>query len=237
MSRMVFAVFCILCMPKAHAQELPTAADYLLTQESRNDFVKSVENSVVQVFATSSVQAPVPTTAIRSDGAALVVQNDDSTHSYYISTADWLQNATKIQIAAQNNTLMSAEIVQSDLANNIVLLRSERQNDLHAAKIAEAESGVAYALLKLPLQQHDVVQASFIIGDLRMYAKSSIRANRGYPIFNAKGHCLGLVVRLKPEQNLSDVVHYHLLNAFLKPKPAQEAPERLEFKNYSLPKL
>ncbi len=151
----------------------------------------------------------------------------------YLTTADWLTGAEKIEIIV-NNTKVSAEVALRDDRQNIVVLKTlPRQNvsGLEIAPYDAPQSPTAYALLNPGSAYESFSQQSFVITQPHLYGTTSLTARNGYPLINAKGQIVGLTVAPVTTRTHAEVVHYMLIDrAFFPEKYDQTITEKSELK-------
>lgn len=201
--------------PLLCAQTPPSMNELLLSQTQREQFLQKCSHSVVRVFVTHQASSSVPTSPMLFDGAAVVLPSSNSDATFYLSTLDWLHGATQIEISPSPDTRLKATIERADEANNLAILKTIPVSSLKASKLASAPSPLAFAILVLPQQHYSLAEGSFSANEPLRYGQTSLKLSNGYPLFNAHGEVLGVVVRQNLERYKSDVVHYQLIEQFL----------------------
>lgn len=153
----------------------------------------------------------------------------------YITTADWLTNASNIEIIINSKSVKAIPVVRND-KQNVLILKTAPQNGVKGLEIASFDAPqppVAFALIHPNSIYESFSQQSFVISAPHLYAVTSLTARNGYPLINSRAQIVGLTVSQTVDRTRSNVVHYQLIDRALYPeKYDRTVTEKSEFENY-----
>ena len=215
--------------PKAHplAESAPEFDGAAVAVETR--VVKNVVTHEAFQEATPTPETGNPYSVFdrgldRASSPFAHKQNDEtpltSSKQYYLTTADWMTNAERIDIQIGDKKY-HAQLEFRDDAQNVVILSTPAMTNVKGVPLYNPDEpmpALVFVLLNPGSPYESLTQHTLSVSQMHRYATANMTARNGYPLFTVRGELAGLCVGPAPAQTLAYVVHPGVLDRALNPK-------------------
>ena len=144
-----------------------------------------------------------------------------SEHQYYLTTADWLTGSDSVNIRVSGKDI-PAKIAYRDEANNVAILESQPQPDIHPVPVyspERAQPQFVYVLLSPGTIYETLTQHTLHAPDPHLYGTiPHLTARNGYPIFASTGELCALTVGPDTAHTKAFAAHPGVLDRALHPQ-------------------